>query len=65
MVLPVLALVLTQAPLSWADIDKLVNEQKLSQAPAAIFVGEPRHYGAVPAIGERPDVPRARVRKSS
>jgi itaconate CoA-transferase len=23
-------------------------------APAAIFVGEPRHYGAVPAIGERP-----------
>ena len=23
-------------------------------APAAIFMGEPRHYGAVPAIGERP-----------
>jgi itaconate CoA-transferase len=23
-------------------------------APAAIFVGEPRSYGAVPAIGERP-----------
>jgi itaconate CoA-transferase len=23
-------------------------------APATIFVGEPRHYGAVPAIGERP-----------
>jgi itaconate CoA-transferase len=23
-------------------------------APAAIVVGEPRHYGAVPAIGERP-----------
>src|ERR1700761_7371408 len=23
-------------------------------APAAIFVGQPRHYGAVPAIGERP-----------
>jgi itaconate CoA-transferase len=23
-------------------------------APAAIFVGEPRHYGAVPAIGEHP-----------
>src|SRR6202051_752541 len=23
-------------------------------APAAIFVGEPRHYGAVPGIGERP-----------
>jgi formyl-CoA transferase len=22
-------------------------------APAAIVVGEPRHYGAVPAIGER------------
>jgi itaconate CoA-transferase len=25
-------------------------------APAAIFVGQPRHYGAVPAIGERPSV---------
>ena len=23
-------------------------------APAVIFVDEPRHYGAVPAIGERP-----------
>jgi formyl-CoA transferase len=23
-------------------------------APAAIFVGEPRHYGAVPGLGERP-----------
>jgi formyl-CoA transferase len=34
-------------------------------APAAIFVGEPRHYGAVPAIGERTDLPKARVRKSS
>src|SRR5580765_6282228 len=32
-------------------------------APAAIFVGEPRHYGAVPAIGqhrELPKTPRAR-----
>jgi formyl-CoA transferase len=27
-------------------------------APGAIFVGEPRHYGAVPAIGERPDISR-------
>jgi itaconate CoA-transferase len=34
-------------------------------APAAIFVGEPRHYGAVPAVGERTDLPKARVRKSS
>jgi formyl-CoA transferase len=34
-------------------------------APAAIFVGEPRHYGAVPAIGEHSDMPKARVRKSS
>jgi formyl-CoA transferase len=33
-------------------------------APAAIFVGEPRHYGAVPAIGEHSDMPKARVRKS-
>jgi len=34
-------------------------------APAAIFVGEPRRYGAVPAIGERADRPKTRVRKSS
>ena len=34
-------------------------------APAAIFVGEPRHYGAVPAIGERTDSPRTGLRKSS
>jgi formyl-CoA transferase len=34
-------------------------------APAAIFVGEPRQYGAVPAIGEHSDMPKARVRKSS
>jgi len=34
-------------------------------APAAIFVGEPRHYGAVPAIGERTDRPKTGVRKSS
>jgi itaconate CoA-transferase len=34
-------------------------------APAAIFVGEPRHYRAVPAIGEHSDMPKARVRKSS
>jgi formyl-CoA transferase len=36
-------------------------------APAAIFVGEPRHYGAVPAIGdhvELPKAPRARSIKS-
>src|SRR5438477_1300901 len=32
-------------------------------APAAIFVGEPRHYGAVPAIGERPERSQTRVRK--
>lgn len=35
-------------------------------APAAIFVGEPRHYRAVPAIGEQLVTPDAsRVRKSS
>ena len=34
-------------------------------APAAIFVGEPRRYGAVPAIGERADRSKTRVRKSS
>jgi formyl-CoA transferase len=39
-------------------------------APAAIFVGQPRHYGAVPGIGEKigeqADTPKAsHVRKSS
>src|SRR5246127_332660 len=35
-------------------------------APAAIFVGEPRHYGAVPAVGEHKELPRANaLRKSS
>jgi itaconate CoA-transferase len=34
-------------------------------APAAIFVGEPRRYGPVPAIGEHAEVPKARSRKSS
>ena len=37
-------------------------------APAAIFVGEPRHYGAVPGIGERSTGRLAQsrpVRKSS
>jgi formyl-CoA transferase len=29
-------------------------------APAAIFVDEPRHYGAVPAIGEHVELPAAR-----
>jgi formyl-CoA transferase len=36
-------------------------------APAAIVVGEPRHYGAVPAIGERPSAaksPQARAKSS-
>jgi itaconate CoA-transferase len=36
-------------------------------APAAIVVGEPRHYGAVPGIGERPSAaksPQARVKSS-
>jgi formyl-CoA transferase len=36
-------------------------------APAAIFVGDERHYGAVPAIGdhvELPKPPRARSLKS-
>ena len=39
-------------------------------APAAIFVDQPRHYGAVPGIGEQigeqADAPNtSRVRKSS
>ena len=36
-------------------------------APAAIVVGEPRHYGAVPGIGERPSIagsPQARKKSS-
>jgi itaconate CoA-transferase len=36
-------------------------------APAAIVVGEPRHYGAVPGIGERPSIaksPAARAKSS-
>jgi len=27
-------------------------------APAVIFVGQPRHYGAVPAIGEHTELPK-------
>ena len=34
-------------------------------APAAIFVGEPRSYGRVPAIDEHEETPKAKVRKSS
>ena len=35
-------------------------------APAAIFVGQPRQYGAVPGIGDHHDLPKAQpVRKSS
>lgn len=34
--LPYLLVVLTQAPQSWADIDKLVNEQKLEAAATAV-----------------------------
>jgi itaconate CoA-transferase len=34
-------------------------------APAVIFVDEPRQYGAVPALGERTDRPKAGLRKSS
>jgi Predicted acyl-CoA transferases/carnitine dehydratase len=36
-------------------------------APAAIFVGEPRHYGAVPGIGDHreiPKTPRAKAKSS-
>jgi itaconate CoA-transferase len=36
-------------------------------APAAIFVDQPRHYGAVPAIGERvgtSELPKVRTRSS-
>jgi len=34
-------------------------------APAAIFVGEPRHYGPVPAIDEHAELPKGGLRKSS
>jgi len=34
-------------------------------APAAIFVGQPRQYGAVPALGEHTDMPKTGLRKSS
>ena len=35
-------------------------------APATIFVGEDRHYGPVPAIGERPSLAKpSPARKSS
>jgi itaconate CoA-transferase len=34
-------------------------------APAAIVVGEPRHYGAVPGIGERPASAKASSEKAS
>ncbi len=34
-------------------------------APAAIFVGEPRHYGAVPGIDEHAELPKVGLRKSS
>jgi itaconate CoA-transferase len=35
-------------------------------APAAIFMGEPRHYGAVPDLGEHKELPKAfGIRKSS
>jgi itaconate CoA-transferase len=34
-------------------------------APAAIFVGEPRHYGPVPAIGEHAELPKVALRKTS
>jgi len=34
-------------------------------APAAIFVGEPRRYGPVPAIGEHAASPKVGLRKSS
>src|ERR1700752_1439950 len=34
-------------------------------APAGIFVGEPRHYGPVPAIGEHAELPKIALRKTS
>jgi formyl-CoA transferase len=35
-------------------------------APAAIFVDAPRHYGAVPGIGDHTDIPKAaRARTTS
>jgi itaconate CoA-transferase len=34
-------------------------------APAAIFVGEERHYGAVPDLGEHRELPKARALRTS
>jgi itaconate CoA-transferase len=34
-------------------------------APAAIFVGEDRHYGAVPGIGERSEIPKVPTARTS
>src|SRR6185312_4379277 len=34
-------------------------------APAAIFVGEERHYGAVPAVGEHKEQPARKLAQSS
>jgi itaconate CoA-transferase len=33
-------------------------------APAAIVIGQPRHYGAVPAVGERPSTAKDRIKPS-
>jgi itaconate CoA-transferase len=32
--------------------------------PAAIVIGQPRHYGAVPAVGERPSTAKDRIKPS-
>jgi formyl-CoA transferase len=34
-------------------------------APAAIFVGEERHYGGVPAIGQHVELPKAARARSN
>ena len=33
-------------------------------APGAIFVGEERHYGAVPAIGEHAEMPKPKTTRT-
>jgi uncharacterized protein YfaS (alpha-2-macroglobulin family) len=60
MVLPVLVLVLAQAPSSWAEIDKLVHEQKLAAAQTAV---EGR-YAAAKKSGDDAELARALIRRT-
>src|SRR5262245_29392670 len=60
MVLPLVALLLAQAPQSWADIDKLVSEQKLTAAQAAVEV----RFAAARKGGDEAELARALIRRT-